>query len=371
MKTLKRSKKHIPLFKVFMPKSVRRPLLKTLFSGWIGQGPRVDEFENLLSKRFKTRQLVTVNSGTSALQLAVKLAGVKPDDEVITTPLTCTATNWAILACGGKLVWADVDELTANIDPKTIEPLIGKKTKAIMVVHWGGLPCDLDKIHAIAKKHKLKVIEDCAHAFGAAYKGRPIGTHSDFAAFSFQAIKNLTTVDGGLLIVKDPKQFKRAKRLRWFGIDRFNLESNIKQNISEWGYKFQMNDVLATIGIEQLKYVDRIVKKNRANAEFYNRKLKNIPEVELLKTFPDRKSSYWLYTLKVDRRVDFIRKMKQRGIQVSRVHNRSDKYSTVKTFKRHLPQLDRFNKKNICIPVGWWLSKKERQYIVNMIKQGW
>lgn len=363
-------KKKIPLFKVFMPRSVQKPLLKTLFSGWIGQGPKVRKFEHLLGQNLKTNRVLALNSGTSALQLAVKLAGVNAGDEIITTPLTAPATNWAILANGGQLVWADVDENTANIDWRTIEPLITKKTKAIMVVHWGGAPCDMDEINAVARKHKLKVIEDCSHAFGASYKGRSVGTLGDFGAFSFQSIKHLTTGDGGLLVIKDPKLFKRAKLLRWYGMNRESSQKNkAENNIAEWGYKFTMNDIAASIGIEQLKYADGIIKKHRDNAELYNKQLKNVPGVELLKTYNDRNSSCWLYTIKVARRADFIKKMKLRGIEVGRVVERNDKYACVAAYKSSLPGLDRLDKKIICIPAGWWLTPKDRQYIVESIKK--
>lgn len=365
-------KRHIPLFRVFMPKSVKKPLIKTLFSGYVGQGPQVKKFEKLISKRLKTNHVLAVNSGTSALQLAIKLAGIKPDDEVITTPLSFVATNWAILANGGKPVWADVDEETANIDWRTIEPLITPKTKAILVVHFGGTPADMDEINAIAKKHKLKVIEDCAHAFGATYKDRAVGTLGDFGAFSFQPIKHLATVDGGLLVVKDPEQFKRAKLLRWYGIDReARQEKNIQNDILEWGYRFAMNDLAATIAIEQLKYVDDIIKKHIANSEFYNHKLKNIRNIELLKSHNDRRSSCWLYTLKVKQREDFVRKMKNCGIVVGHDHERNDKHSCVAAYRRSLPQLNRLNEKIICIPVGWWVTPKDRQYIVDSIKKSW
>ncbi len=367
----------IPLFKVYMPASVMAPLKKTLLSGYITQGPRVEEFEGLLRKRLKTKHVLTVNSGTSALQLAVKLSGIEPGrgDEVITTALTCTATNWAILAAGGVPVWADVDQETANIDWRTIEARITPKTKAIMVVHWGGTPCDMDEINAIAQKHNLKVIEDCAHAFGATYKGKPLGTVGDFGAFSLQAIKHMTTVDGGLLIAKDEQAYKRGKLLRWYGIDREERKGSsdfrVENDIPEWGYKMHMNDVNATIGIEQLKYVNTTLKKHQANAAFYNKALKGVAGVELMPLKAGYKSAYWIYTLKVDRREDFMRAMKERGIMVSRVHERNDKHSCVAAYKRPLPQLDELSQKIICIPVGWWLTPKQRQYIVDSIKKGW
>jgi dTDP-4-amino-4,6-dideoxygalactose transaminase len=365
--------RQIPLFKVFMPESVMEPLRKTLMSGFIGQGPKVEEFEKGLIERIGNPRALSLNSATSALHLALRLAGIQRNDEVISTPLTCTATNWPILANGGKIVWADVDPATANIDPKSIVSLITSKTKAIMVVHWGGYPCDMDEILNIAKRHGLAVVEDCAHAFGAEYKGKPLGNQGTFACFSFQAIKHMTTVDGGMLVCPNDKTYHRGKLLRWYGIDRSSpkVAFRCEDDIPEWGYKFHMNDVNATIGIEQLKYIGETLAKHRANAAYFRQKLAGVPGVTLMDEKPDRKSSYWIFTIKVDRRDDFMRRMQEKGIAVSRVHERNDKHSCVAAFKRPLPQLEELLNSIICIPVGWWLSEEDRSYIVDTIRQGW
>ncbi len=349
------------------------PLKRTLLSGYIGQGPRVEEFENALSERLEAPHALTVNSATSGLQLALRLSGVGQGNEVITSALTCTATNWAILAQGAIPVWADIDERTANIDPGTIEELITPRTKAVMVVHWGGYPADLDEIWSVAGKHRLKVIEDAAHAFGSTYRGRHVGTRSDFGVFSFQAIKHLTTVDGGLLVSRDAADCARGKLLRWYGIDRDadRADFRCEGDVSEWGWKFHMNDVAATIGLEQLKHVDSIIARHRDNAAFYTRELSGISGVTQLDLKSDRASASWLYTIKVNARDKFMAAMKERGIMTSRVHERNDKHSTVAAYKRPLPHLDRFITEMVCIPVGWWVGEEDRQYIVDCMKAGW
>ncbi|HEY4382549.1 MAG TPA: DegT/DnrJ/EryC1/StrS family aminotransferase [Acidobacteriaceae bacterium] len=363
----------IPLFKVFMPESVFGPLQATLSSGYIGEGPRVVEFEQALSTRLGAPHALTLNSATSGLQLALRLAGVGPGDEVITTPLTCAATNWPILAQGASPVWADIDENSANIDPLTIEPLITRHTKAIMVMHWGGNPADLDQIWAIAKRHNLKVIEDAAHAFGSTYQGKPVGTQSDFGVFSFQAIKHMTTVDGGLLMSYCESDHARGKLLRWYGIDRDKPRTDFRceDDIAEWGWKFHMNDVAATIGLEQLKHVDANLQKHQENAAFYTRELQGVKNVTVLPAPADRTSASWLYTLKVRDRDRFIRVMGERGIATSRVHERNDKHTAVAAYRRPLPQLDRFIQEMVCIPVGWWVTEDDRRSIVESIQKGW
>jgi perosamine synthetase len=364
----------IPLFKVFMPLSVKEPLFETLFSGYIGQGIKVEIFENQLSDYIGNPYSLTVNSGTSGLQLALRLANVGSGDEVITTPMTCTATNMAILAAGARIIWADVDPLTGNIDPEDIERKISSKTKAIMMVHWGGYPCDVQVINDIAALYKIKVIEDASHAMGAEYHGKRIGNHSDFIVFSLQAIKHMTTIDGGVLFCKNEADYERGKRLRWFGIDRNLKDSNARheceQDIIEWGYKFHMNDASATIGIEQLRHVDFNIQKCRNNAGYYTQALSGIDGVKVIPWSNDRKGSFLFYTLHVlSGHNEFAEFMFKKDIMVSQVHARNDRFFCFKSFDSGcLSGVDDFTSSMICIPSGWWVNDASRIIIVETIK---
>lgn len=351
-----------------------------LQSGFIGQGPKTDEFESLLRENLGTNYLNTVNSATSGLHLAIHL--IKSDfqegDEILTTPLTCTATNFAILANNVKIKWVDVDPKTCNMDMDDLARKISPKTKGIMLVHWGGQACDLNRVKEITEfchqnyGFRPHVIEDCAHAWGAKYKSKLIGTHGNFCIFSFQAIKHLTTGDGGLLISPNDNYNKRAKLLRWYGLDRTcSADFRCEQNISEWGYKFHMNDINASIGISNLPYMDDLVKKHITNGKFYQQELQNVPGVTLLENNPDCDSSYWIYTMHVEDRTGFIRHMKENKIEISQVHDRNDKHLCLSEFKRLLPGLDKTSKSMICIPSGWWVFQKDREYIVETIKKGW
>lgn len=354
-----------------MPKTVDKPLLEVLHSGYIGQGPKVEEFEKKLSSFFNNRNVLTVNSGTSALNLALRLADVGPGDEVITTPMTCTATNQPIFAVGAKIVWADVFPKNGLIDPSSVERKITKKTKAIMCVDWGGTICDLDALIKIARKHKIKLIEDAAHAFGATYKGREVGRIADFTCFSLQAIKHITTVDGGLLTTLSRADYKRGKLLRWYGIDReakISGDSRIEVDIPEWGYKFHMNDVAAVIGIEQLKYINGILKRNRENARYY---LKNIDSQYYSHPVTPWKqnSSFWLFTLVLPSSVErfaFAEFMKENGVATSKVHRRNDYYNGFPKSKEVLIGVTYFYDREECIPVHWGLTKSERNKIVKL-----
>lgn len=360
----------IPLFKVHMPESVMGPLKDVLMSGYIGQGPKVEEFEKGLAKWVGNQNVLTVNSGTSALHLAMRLAGVDHGSELITSPMTCGASTMPALERGAGLVWADIDPWTGNIDPVDVERKITSKTKAVLAIHWAGYPCELDELRAVARKYGLPLIEDAAHAFGAIYKGKPIGSHSDLVAFSFQAIKALTTVDGGLLACRNPETYRRGKLLRWFGIDRDTPRTDLRceEDIIEHGYKHHMSDVSAVIGLEQLKYIDGVLSRGRANAVFYKERLGSLKGVQLLRYEEDRLSSYWLFTIRVRDRDGFQAFMAKREVMVSRVHVRNDKYTAYKAFLRNLPGVDEFDREQVSIPVGWWVTDQDRELIAKAVE---
>lgn len=357
----------ISIFKVFMPDSVMEPLRETLLSGYIGEGPKVREFEQGLQPWLGSDKVLALNCGTSAIQLALRLADVGPGDEVISTPMTCTATNMPILAAGAKIVWSDIDPWTGNIDPENVRRKITKKTKAIICVHWGGYPCELLELACAA--HNIPVIEDAAHAFGSVYYDNKIGSWSRFTCFSFQAIKGLTTVDGGALTCQYREDYDRGKLLRWYGIDRTAKCKDLRceEDIKEYGYKFHMNDVAATIGIEQLKYVQEILNSHRSNAGKYNQAFSNLENVKLLRYRPELQSSYWLYTIRVRDRDNFVKCMAGAGIMVSKVHARNDIHTCFKEFRCDLPGVDEFYSEQVSIPVGWWLSQEDVEHIISEV----
>ena len=379
---------NIPLFKVFMSKEVPNEVGKVLMSGFVGEGPKVKEFELKLKNYIGNDKLIAVNSATSSLHLALHLIkkqnddwpGLKPGDEVLSCPLTCAATNWPILANNLDIKWVDVDRKTCNISLDDLEEKLSPTTKVIMLVHWGGNPIDLDRVEKIKEKcYKLygfrpMVIEDCAHSFGSEYKGNKLGNtgHNNFVVYSFQAIKHLTCVDGGCLILPNYYYHDRGKLLRWYGINRDDNRKDFRceLDVKEWGFKFHMNDVSATIGLTNFKEIERIIKKHISNANYYDKKLLDISGVRLLDTNGNN-PSYWVYTIKVDRQMDFIKMMKSKGINTSRIHERNDIHSCVSKYKINLPEMDKMTKEMVSIPVGWWVSKEEREHIVNSIKGGW
>ncbi len=364
----------IPLFKVYMSTDAPQQVSEVLTSGYIGQGPVVENFEASLRDFFNNPFCNTVNSCTSALHLALHMCkdGIKKD--VLTTPLTCSATNVSILNNGLNPVWVDINPETLNICIDDLREKLTPSTLAIMVVHWGGSPADLESIEKLTRDHyekygyKPAVIEDCAHAFGATYNNKLIGNHGNLAAFSFQAIKHLTCGDGGLLISPDIMLYERSKRLRWYGLDR-NIDASIRvmQPLQEAGYKFHMNDIAAAIGLSNIKNIQVRLDAAHANSNFYEDKL-NLFHV---KTLPNSKSACWVHTLRVDNRGDFVRHMKNKRIEASFIHARNDRLDCFSSSKCHLPQMDLIENDMVCIPCGWWVTSADREYIVDCIQQGW
>jgi dTDP-4-amino-4,6-dideoxygalactose transaminase len=356
----------ISLFAVHMPESVDEPLLDVLHSGYVGQGPKVQEFERRLGERFGTPLVLTLNSATSGLQLALHLAGAKPGTTVVSTPQTCSATNTAILAAKADIIWADVDPHTGLIDPVEVERKIQSNTVAVMAVDWGGLPCDYDRLLRLGDEYGVKIIDDAAHAIGALYKGRELPGVSDFCVFSLQAIKHITTVDGGVLCCRNAVDHERAKLLRWYGIDRkASTTLASEEDIAEAGFKYHMNDVCATIGIEQLKYLDSILERHRDNAAFFDAELDHYfvrPHVAY-----SASSSCWLYSLLLPSepaRIEFQRYMHDNGVMVSRVHVRNDRntcFAGARTSR--LPGVDHFGECQVSIPVHWKLTRAERETV--------
>lgn len=361
----------IPLVKTNIPnrEKLMPELEKVLYSGYVAQGEQVELFERAFEAYVGYGHSLSLNSGTAALHIALILAGVTVGDEVISTALTAEPTNVAIKMVGAKIRYADIDSNTGCIDPASIEKNINDKTKAIMVVDYAGVPVNVSEIQKISKKFNIPVIHDAAHAMGAMFNGLKTGNHFPYTIFSLQAIKHLTTIDGGILQIESMEQYEKGKLIRWFGIDK--KLSRLDNNIQFQGYKYHMNNVNATIGLVQLAEIDAIVYAHIDNGKFYDDALQNIPGLELLKYYDHSEPSYWLYTMKVENRDAFVQKMAEKGIMASELHKRNDFHDYLNDFQQSLPVLDDFYSKLVHIPCGWWVTKQERENIVREIKSGW
>ena len=376
-----------------MTKRAAKAAARVLMSGWIGEGPKVKEFETAIERQFNFKNCVALNNGTSGLKLAYYLAGINPQDKVITTALTCSATNIPLLhALGGRhqsIQFADIDSETLNISPESIKAILKEpgheNVKAIVAMHWGGYPCKMQEITDIADEYGIKVIEDAAQGLGGKVNwiesagcggicsySKSVGQISDFTMFSFQAIKQLTTVDGGMLVIKDDALYKRAKLLRWYGIDREWKGEDLfwKYQVKEAGWKMHMNDVAATIGIENLKSYPALLRLRQKIDRSYRNELQKVPGLILLKN-TIHESAYWLFTILVERREDFKRAMADRGVGVSEAHIRNDIMPIFGGQKQDLPNLNSIEDRYVAIPLHNKMSMEDADYVVQAIKKGW
>ncbi|MFA4818139.1 MAG: DegT/DnrJ/EryC1/StrS family aminotransferase [Parcubacteria group bacterium] len=367
--------KEIKIFNTYIHPDAFNGVKKTLESTFVSEGKLVEKFELQLSIKLGWKNPMTVNSGTSALHLAMVLSGIKPGDEVICPAQTFVATAMVIAQEKAKPVFADIQYETGNIDPQSIEKKITNKTKAIMAVHWGGYPCDLDAINTIAKKYNIKVIEDAAHAPGATYRNKPIGSISDFTCFSFQAIKHITTGDGGAICCLNKNNAEKALAKRWFGIDRVNSKPSIlgerEYDLSELGYKYHLNDYAAALGLANLENIDQRLARRRQIAKKYQKELNNISRLKLFTYNNDRESAYWLFGMHVENREKFILALKDKGITASVVHLSIDHNSIFGGKQKELVNQRRFDETQIHIPIHDGLTDEDVDYIIKTIKQGW
>jgi UDP-4-amino-4-deoxy-L-arabinose-oxoglutarate aminotransferase len=283
-----------------------REVSETLRSGWITSGPRVAAFEKEFSAYVSARFGVAVTSGTAGFHILLQALGIGPGDEVITPSLTWPSPVNMVVFVGARPVFADIDRRTFQLDPASVERVLTPQTKAIVPVHFAGQPCDLDALQALCEKHELILIEDAAHAIGTEYRGRRIGSRKNPAVFSFHAIKNLTTGEGGLITVSDEKLRDRLVSLRFHGVDqdawkRYGREAATGYDLFEPGWKYNLTDLQAAVGLAQLRRIEEMNARRVKLAELYDRLFDETPEIILPARVPYPSRHAWhLYTILID-----------------------------------------------------------------------
>ncbi len=363
----------IPVFRPSYSDKEAKYILDTLQSGWWGSGPRVAEFEEKFAKRLGAKHCVALNSCTSALHLAGQILELPPDSEVITTPLSFISTPYFAEYHGLKIVFADVEPDTLNIDPEDVKRKITAKTKVILPVHYGGHACDMDALMELADKYKLFIIEDCAHASGSYYKGKPLGTFSDMACFSFQAVKNLAMGDGGCIITDNHHYAQRAKVLRWTGINKDTSERATKDmyswdyEVTDLGYKFQLSDIHAAIGLAQLERLDDMNEKRKSVVQRYNKAFKKIKEIKTPVVKSYATSSYHNYMIQVDNRDELINYLKAKGISSTVHYKPLYKHKVFRHLKADCPVAEKVWKKIALLPVFPDMTDEEVNKVIDAV----
>lgn len=346
---------------------------EVLRSGWISEGVKVREFEEALIAK-GLRNPVAVNSGTSAIHLGLVVAGVEPGDEIILPAQTFVATGMAVLMAGAVPVFADIDPHTGNICPESIKRGVSHRTKAVVPVHWAGLPVDLSALKELSYSYELTIVEDAAHAFGAEYKGDVIGSISRFTAFSFQSIKHLTTGDGGALCCQLATDETKARRGRWFGWDRSRPTGPLGERtdkVVDPGFKYHMNDLAAAVGLGNLEGFPYRLARRRDIDNIYRKELEGVKGLSLLKQYNDRTSACWIFSVLVDRRTDFVLAMKKRGIPCSVINSRIDRHPVFGGVRSNLPGQAEFDAKHIALPCHDGLTDEDVYKVVEAVKGGW
>jgi dTDP-4-amino-4,6-dideoxygalactose transaminase len=318
----------IPFHRPAIGEDEIQSVVETLKSGWLTTGPKVKRFEEDFAGYLGCSHAVAVNSGTAALHLALDAIGTKEGDEVILPTMTFTATAEVVLYFRATPVLVDCEPETLNLDPEQIEAAITSKTKAIIPVHIAGQPCAMDEILRIAKKHDLKVIEDAAHALPAACHGKKVGTIGDVTCFSFYATKTITTGEGGMATTENPEWAKRMRIMSLHGIsldawDRYTEKGSWYYEVIGPGYKYNLTDIAAALGIEQLKRCDQFYEARRRIASHYNEAFADLPEIQVPACMAGMQHAWHLYViqLNLDRlsinRDGFIKALKSQNVGTS------------------------------------------------------
>ena len=353
--------KPIVLMHPYVPEEAITAVSAVLRTRWIGQGPKVEEFEQCFSGRMGGRAAIAVGSGTDALHLAYTLAGIKSGDEVLSPLFTCTATNLPLLWMGAKIRFVDVARGSLNVDLRQMSTMVTERTRAAVIVHYAGSSV---RNYVDGWGPDLTLVEDAAQALGAEWLGR-----ADYSCFSFQAVKHVTTGDGGMVLVPDEKAGE-ARRRRWFGIDReAKLKGVWANDITEIGYKYQMTDIAAAMGLAGMQKLTEQMTCRRHMLGIYRERLEGVPGIELIDADPE--GAAWLATVLVDRREDLKRKLAERKIESDQVHYRNDRYSIFSVSEGEFPNMDAVDSKYLCLPLHMHMDAGDVHRVCDVIRSGW
>lgn len=369
-----------------LPAEAIEAVVETLRSGWLGTGPRVAAFEEAFARYLGAPHAVAVGSCTAALHLALKILGVGPGDEVVTTPLTFTATANVIVHTGARPVFADVDERSGNLDPEAAAAVITPRTRAIIVVHYAGRPCPMDQFRDLAERHGLFLIEDAAHALEAWYRGRKIGTWGDMAAFSFYPTKSLTTGEGGMLTTARSEWAERARVLRLHGLSRdawkrYSDEGAIDYEVVEPGFKYNMTDIQAAMGLAQMPYLERWLERRARLWSLYQEGLRDLPGLILPPEETEGIHARHLYTIRIDPgaapfdRDRLARLLHQArigtGIHYKALHLHPF-YQQAYGYRRGMfPRAERISDQTLSLPLTAHMEEEDVLYVVEVMRALW
>lgn len=362
----------IPVFKPAVGDEEWLAIRECLESGWIGLGPKTAAFEQAFGEFLGTKYVIGLNSCTAALDMAFKILGVT-EGEVITTSLTFVSTNHAILYNNCTPVFADIRPDTLTLDPDDVRRKITPQTRAIMLVHYAGHPCEMDAFTTLAEQHGLYLIEDCAHAAGSTYNGQPVGTFGHAGCFSFHAVKNIAMGEGGALVVRSEEEYERAMRLRWCGISRSTWERthgksySWQYDVTELGYKYHLSDIAAAIGLVQLRKAEQHRQRRQEIWNTYNAAFADLP-VEPLAIAPNVKSTHLFYVLKTHERDQLVEYLAERGIGTSVHYYPNHLFELYRDHPADVPITEQVWQQIITLPCYPSLTHEEQNTVIEAVR---
>lgn len=362
----------IQVAKPYLDEEELKNIGEVLKTGWLGMGDRVFKFENELKGMFKRKHAICVNTGTTAIHIALDSLGIGPGDEVIVPSFTFVASAQAILMCDAKPVFCDIEPEDLNIDVSHLKKLLTKKTKAVIPVHYGGAPCRMDDILKIAKEKKLHVVEDAAHAFGSKYQDKLIGSFGDVTCFSFDPIKNITCGEGGAVLLDDDKTADIIMKKRILGIDkdtwnRYKHQRSWFYEVHMKGYRYHMSNINAAVGLVQLKKFDMLSNKRKEIAKLYDEELSKVKGISLLR-HDYEKIVPFNYTILADKRDDLMRFLEAKGVGTVINYIPCHVHPLFNKEKISLPNTDAAYKRIVSIPLHAGLTVDEVKTVIKSIK---
>ncbi len=348
---------------------------KVFASGWLGMGAVVFDFENAIKDYLAAKYVIAVNTGTSALHIALDALNLAPEDEVIVPSLTFVASIQAIIACRARPVFCEIESNTLNMDIADVKKRITKRTRAIMPVHYGGLACDMDGLLNIAQKYGIRIVEDAAHAFGSTYKGKKIGSLGDITCFSFDPIKNLTCGEGGAVVLNEEKLAQEIIRKRILGIDkdtwqRYKNERSWFYEVVTTGFRYHMSNINAAIGLVQLKKLDQVLVKKKDIVKRYDEAFKGISGIELLyRDYEETAPFNYIIKVKNNRRDELLDYLNKNGVGAGVHYIPNHIQPLFKHFNADLPITDKAGREILSLPLYYEMSENDIATVIDAVKR--
>lgn len=362
----------IPLFYPVRTAAMEQTALEVIRSGQIAAGPAVDQFERAFGQYVGRDHLVTTNDMTSALVLALRLAGVKPGEGVATIAFSCLSTNSAIAMAGAKAIWVDMNPATMSMCPDDLVRKLTPDTKAVLLYHVAGYPAQVAAIAAICRKRGIRLIEDCNNALGAKVHGQPVGHDGQFAVYSFYPNRQINGLEGGALACPDAESARHAKRLRRFGVDYTNFrdvrgEINACSDVPEIGLSASFSQLNAAVAYSQLPTLAERQSKVLDNAKHLSSLLNGVAGIRLVEAVPGATPAYWCLLLHADQRDQLLAVLKGQGISCSVLHHRNDSYSGFNSQSQDMPGTGYAMEHLLALPCGWWLDNDQINRIASAV----